>query len=249
MAWVNKGEALRIAVLGDSEYALEVFHRIKTVYPATHRFIDASTFINDNRTVHVIITATHKSFYDNILLIKAHYAKARIFIAAENSEFLQPSELLAMRLAGIGNVDQIFEYIVKQRCQLKTLIVEDTDDHSKLVKTAIDNAFTMTVDIARDGNEAVKMWDQCDYDLVIMDMNLPKIHGLQLTTMFEEKRPWASIIAHSAHTNQESDMGTRFRKLGGLFVLDKPTIPRQFRDVLPACILRTIMLRKAYGRA
>lgn len=76
----------------------------------------------------------------------------------------------------------------------KVLIVEDNDLNLKLVKNLIKNINSeIHILEARDGVEALDIYKQYSPDLIIMDVNLPKMNGLEAT---EAIREWESKIPY-----------------------------------------------------
>ncbi len=76
------------------------------------------------------------------------------------------------------------------------------DDH-ELVRTGIqhlltENAAINVVGVASSGEEAVKMVDALQPDVVLMDINMPGIGGIEASRKINKKHPKIKIIALSA---------------------------------------------------
>ena len=87
----------------------------------------------------------------------------------------------------------------------RILCVEDNDDnqfmlHRRLSKAGFD------VKIARDGLEAVEWAKALQPDLIVMDLNLPKLNGWEATRRLKEQpeTKHIPIIILSSHTEQSS---------------------------------------------
>lgn len=67
--------------------------------------------------------------------------------------------------------------------------------------------------------DAIKMFKEAEYDLVISDLNMPEINGLNLTSKILELKPTARVIIHTAngHMSREDLMST-----GACDVIYKP---------------------------
>jgi PAS domain S-box-containing protein len=63
---------------------------------------------------------------------------------------------------------------------LKVLVVEDIVLNQLLMKTLLDD-FGFERDIAENGNIAVEMMKQKDYDIVLMDLQMPEMNGFEAT--------------------------------------------------------------------
>lgn len=69
---------------------------------------------------------------------------------------------------------------------LKILLVEDNLINQKVASTII-NKMGYEYDIANNGLVAVKMTSQTQYDLILMDMQMPKMDGITATKMIRKK--------------------------------------------------------------
>lgn len=58
------------------------------------------------------------------------------------------------------------------------LLVEDNVDN-RLLMVDMMEYMGLKMDIANDGEEAVEKWKNSDYDLIIMDIQMPKMNGYQ----------------------------------------------------------------------
>jgi DNA-binding NarL/FixJ family response regulator len=56
---------------------------------------------------------------------------------------------------------------------------------------------------ACDGNEAVKLYFELKPDVVIMDISMPNMNGIDATKMIKQKDPDAKILVLTMHDNQE----------------------------------------------
>jgi CheY-like chemotaxis protein len=65
------------------------------------------------------------------------------------------------------------------------------------------------LDVAEDGRKAVEMWETGEYDLVLMDVQMPRLDGFEATRAIREKERvrggHTSIIAMTAHASKEDE--------------------------------------------
>jgi CheY-like chemotaxis protein len=63
------------------------------------------------------------------------------------------------------------------------------------------------LDIAEDGLQAIEMWEKEEYDLVLMDVQMPRLNGLEATSVIREKERvhggHTPIVAMTAHARKE----------------------------------------------
>src|SRR4051794_23996832 len=78
----------------------------------------------------------------------------------------------------------------------------------------------MLVDIACDGEEALKLLNEKNYDLVISDIKMPKVDGLELLSRVKAKDPHAIMLMITAHGSTE--LAVEAMKKGAYDFLTKP---------------------------
>ncbi|SNB46052.1 response regulator [Geobacter sp. DSM 9736] len=88
----------------------------------------------------------------------------------------------------------------------RILVAEDDPLSSELLMAIFeDQGFRM--DLARTGREAVEMWEKEEFDLIIMDVQMPKLDGIAATRMIRGKEQargtHTPILAMTAHAYQE----------------------------------------------
>lgn len=81
----------------------------------------------------------------------------------------------------------------------KVLIVEDVESNTELLRIILQGAGAIVHHVDT-GEDAVKTcFDENDIDLVLMDIQLPKMNGLEATRQIKSFRPGLPIIAHTAY--------------------------------------------------
>ena len=65
------------------------------------------------------------------------------------------------------------------------LIIEDDAINCMLYKEIISDT-TINIDYAYDGQEGIDKFKEKYYDLILLDLGLPKIHGLQVAKLIKE---------------------------------------------------------------
>jgi CheY-like chemotaxis protein len=84
---------------------------------------------------------------------------------------------------------------------LRVLLAEDTPDHQRIVAYILRGS-GHSVDIAEDGPQAIRMAQENCYDLILMDVKMPCMDGLEATKAIRatENGNWRlPIIAITAH--------------------------------------------------
>jgi len=101
-----------------------------------------------------------------------------------------------------------------QRCAL--LIVEDDEKLQDLIRTILSREAT-SIDVASDGEEAIEKLAAGRYDIVILDLMLPKKNGLIVAEAVAALADRPRLIVLSAISRYLSD-----RFPAGTLVLQKP---------------------------
>ncbi len=99
------------------------------------------------------------------------------------------------------------------------LVVDDDDDYAE----ALDEVFTLQgCKVTRISDPVVAMNQalKSDYDLMIVDKNMPCLDGLEFAEKIRQRKPKSKIVLITAHPNEESR--TRSREIGIRYFLSKP---------------------------
>lgn len=82
----------------------------------------------------------------------------------------------------------------------RILVVEDNHVNQKVV-LAVLRKRGFTLELANDGREALSKLESSDFDLVLMDVQMPVLDGLEATRLIRQHERWRSlpIIAMTAH--------------------------------------------------
>ena len=86
--------------------------------------------------------------------------------------------------------------------EMKVLYVEDDELIRKEIKEYLERFFPV-VDLADNGQEGLKVYNKGEYDLVISDINMPKMNGIEMSKAILKKNPNQAIIINSAYNEAE----------------------------------------------
>lgn len=76
---------------------------------------------------------------------------------------------------------------------MRILVVEDDAPLASFLRKGLE-AEHYAVDVAPDGEEARWLACECEYDLMLLDLNLPKIDGISLLQIVRPKRPSLPVL-------------------------------------------------------
>ncbi len=85
---------------------------------------------------------------------------------------------------------------------MRILIIEDEKKVAAFVKKGLEEE-TYAVDIAHDGEEGLHLAETNQYDLIILDLMLPKVNGLEVLTQLRNKRINTPILLLTAKDSVE----------------------------------------------
>ena len=86
---------------------------------------------------------------------------------------------------------------------MRILIVEDEKKVAAFIKKGLEEE-TYAVDIATDGEEGLHLGEQNHFDLIILDLMLPKINGLEILSSLRAKKIDTPILLLTAKDSVEN---------------------------------------------
>jgi diguanylate cyclase (GGDEF)-like protein len=111
------------------------------------------------------------------------------------------------------------EEIVKYTSKLKLLYVEDDASTREASMFLLENFFD-TIIVAENGKDGIEKFRENDVDIIITDINMPYLNGLEMTAEIQKIDPDAKVIIFSA--NMEPKYFTESIRLGVDGYLIKP---------------------------
>lgn len=119
---------------------------------------------------------------------------------------------------------------------MKILLVEDTEQLNKALTTVLKRN-SYVVDSAYDGEEALLFIDQYQYDLIILDIMLPKVNGLEVLKHVRTKKIQTPVLLLTAKSTTEDKITGL--DLGADDYLSKPFIIDELLARIRALLRRT----------
>lgn len=98
------------------------------------------------------------------------------------------------------------------------------------------------VEAVQDGWEALRKIDENDYDVVILDIMMPKIDGMEVLQRVKETHPDVDVIMVTGHSQIET--AVRSMKLGAFDYLPKPFEPDELELVVERALERRRLLQE-----
>src|SRR5689334_12938960 len=87
---------------------------------------------------------------------------------------------------------------------MRVLIIEDEKRLAENVARSLRESASCAVDIAPDGEEGLFMAETSPYDLVVLDLMLPKLSGLELLQRYRRSGGKTPVLILTARDEKES---------------------------------------------
>jgi CheY-like chemotaxis protein len=113
----------------------------------------------------------------------------------------------------------------------QVLIVDDEETLTwSLAKSLSHDRETYEVTTANDGETALSIIEEQPYDLVVLDIRLPGMNGLDVLLKIKEEKPSIKVIIMTAYGS--SDIKEKAKARGSLFYIEKPFEIEQMRSLI-----------------
>src|SRR5664280_786665 len=106
---------------------------------------------------------------------------------------------------------------------MRILVVEDDAPLASFLRKGLE-AEHYAVDVAPDGEQARQMALESEYDLLILDLNLPKLDGIGVLNAVRPKKPSLPVLVLTARSRVETGCNRS---------IQAPTIASSNRFLLP----------------
>ncbi|WP_051142028.1 response regulator [Paucidesulfovibrio longus] len=122
--------------------------------------------------------------------------------------------------------------------QLRILLAEDSGDNVLIIRLYLKN-YPYVIDVAENGEEAVRFFGENEYDLVLMDIQMPGMDGYEATERIrameaERGLGRTPIIAVTAHASEE--IRRRVLDCGGDAYITKPVPKARLLEAIQSVV-------------
>lgn len=146
-------------------------------------------------------------------------------------EFMLRTTALGMRIAWERGVPK--ELIEGQNAVVarrSTVLIVDDEKNMRTTLAHALESIGLDTETAATADEALEKLSASPFDLMLLDLWLPEVDGLELLRRAREMRPETRVVVVTAHGTVEA--AVRAMKLGALDFVQKPFSPDEIRDVV-----------------
>jgi DNA-binding NtrC family response regulator len=112
----------------------------------------------------------------------------------------------------------------------RILIVEDNETARRQLQQLLQNDLSLHVDVTGDGNKALQDLSEHNYSIVITDLRMPRLDGMELIREVQQRRLPVTIIVTTGHGS--IDEAVKAIRLGAYDFLTKPIDVEHLRLVV-----------------
>jgi two-component system chemotaxis response regulator CheY len=116
------------------------------------------------------------------------------------------------------------------------LIVEDSATTRALIRAVIDEMGDFNIIEAASGFEALKLLPTQEFNLVITDVNMPDINGLELINFIKNNSRYSHIPLIIVSTEKSEEDQKRGMALGAMAYITKPFKAYELQEVIKQAI-------------
>jgi two-component system chemotaxis response regulator CheB len=104
---------------------------------------------------------------------------------------------------------------------IRVLLVEDSVVQREILRRILGTEFTIVAE-ARNGKEAVRLVEEHRPDVVLMDIHMPDMNGVEATREIMRRFPVPIVIASATLKKRDLDLGLEALNAGAVAVMTKP---------------------------
>ena len=112
------------------------------------------------------------------------------------------------------------------------LIVDDSTVTRSLIRAAIEDIEDLNIEEAHSGFEALKILPRQSFDILLVDINMPDINGLELLNFIKTNEHYKTIPVIIISTESSEEDRKKGISLGAAGYLTKPFSPDDLQETV-----------------
>ncbi len=129
----------------------------------------------------------------------------------------------------------------------RVLVVEDNETARKQIQIFLETDPNLLVDTASNGSDALKAMTELPYSVIVTDLKMPRVDGLQLLEEVQKRRLPASVIITTGFGT--IDHAVQAMRLGAADFLTKPINLEHLRLIVQRALREHALARRGHGPA
>src|SRR5512136_150676 len=127
------------------------------------------------------------------------------------------------------------------------LIVDDEEPLRVILEAELSDSEEFTVDLAEDGGVAINKIQQKVYDVVLLDIRMPRVNGIEVLKFVQEYSPTTQVIILTNYADVKTAIQTI--KMGAYDFLAKPyDIDELFNTIHRAIERRQLLIENRLAK-
>ena len=110
----------------------------------------------------------------------------------------------------------------------KPILVVDDEKNIRLTVSQTLESLGLKTDCASTGEEALAKLREKEFGLILLDLNMPVVDGVEVLRQVREYRPDLRVIVMTAYGTRE--LAVEAMKLGAVDLIRKPFVPEEIRE-------------------
>lgn len=120
--------------------------------------------------------------------------------------------------------------------KITRILIVDDEKNIRLTLTQTLETLELDIDTAVNGEEALDKITSNDYQLILLDLKMPGMDGMDVLKRISESRPDMKVIIITAHGS--IDAAVEAMKLGAVDFIQKPFAPDEIRSLVTSVLKR-----------
>jgi CheY-like chemotaxis protein len=116
--------------------------------------------------------------------------------------------------------------------QKHVLVVEDNDDDSKMLSNVLEMVMNHKVTLASDGAEAVRLAGETLFDIVLLDLRLPKLPGVFVAEALRQMESYCGVPIIAVTAYDLAGMRKQALQAGCSLYVTKPIDVQSLIDIV-----------------
>jgi len=87
--------------------------------------------------------------------------------------------------------------------RIRVLVVDDNAGFRESLLSLLDAGDLVVIGEASSGRQALELVPELEPDVVLMDVRMPEMDGIETTRVLKQRHPWVGVVALSGHEDQE----------------------------------------------